>query len=150
MDHQLKVTRSGTELGNAGEEPGVHSPLVLKARFVFKLLAQILAVFIAIQVFLAGLALFWNTDNWASHSGFGKLLMVFPILMLVASFIARLPTAFRLSSAGLIVLIVLMFVTAKLSSEVGYLSALHPVFALMMFMGAISNARKINALNKAK
>lgn len=117
---------------------------------VYKWLAWLLTAFIAIQVFLAGLAIFWDSARWASHSGFAKVLMLLPIFMLVASFIARLPVSFRLSSAGLIVIIVLMFVTAQLSSEAGYLSALHPVFALMMFMGAMSNARKTGALIQAE
>jgi len=43
----------------------------------------------------------------------------------------------------------LMFATAKLPSDIGYLSALHPVFALGMFVGTISTARKVNALLKA-
>lgn len=122
----------------------------MKAMIVYKWLAWLLTAFIAIQVFLAGLAIFWDSARWASHSGFAKVLMLLPIFMLVASFIARLPVSFRLSSAGLIVIIVLMFVTAQLSSEAGYLSALHPVFALMMFMGAMSNARKTGALIQAE
>ncbi|WP_276355723.1 DUF6220 domain-containing protein [Cohnella caldifontis] len=120
---------------------------VPRARIVFKLLARIFAVFILIQVFLAGLALFWNSDQWASHAMFSRFLIIPPILMLVASFFARLPVSFRLSSAGLIVLLILMGVFAKLPSDIGYLSALHPVLALMMFFGTVSLARKTDALN---
>lgn len=70
--------------------------------------------------------------------------------MLVTTFISRLPVSFRLSSAALIFMVVLMFATAKLSSVAGYVSALHLVLALMMFMGAMSNARKTDALIKEK
>jgi hypothetical protein len=126
----------------------VLSPLVLRARIVFKLLAWIFVVCILIQVFLAGLAVFWNPDQWAGHRGFSRFLIIPPVLMLVTSFIARLPVSIRLSSAGLIVALILMGVTAHL--KVGYLSALHPVIALMMFMGTASIVRQTNALNKAK
>ncbi|MCC3373638.1 DUF6220 domain-containing protein [Cohnella sp. REN36] len=126
------------------------SNTVLKARFVFKLLAWLFAVCIVLQVFFAGLALFWDSAQWASHTGFAKFLMIPPVLMLITSFFAKLPLSRRLSSAGLIVLIILMFVSAKMASSIGYLSALHPVIALMLFMGAVSNARKTNATIEAK
>src|SRR5690242_16084940 len=114
---------------------------VIKARIAFKWLARIFAVLIMIQVFLAGLALFWDSDQWASHTGFSRVLLIPPILMLISAFIARMPVSFRLSTAALIVLLILMGVSANLPSDVGYLSALHPVLALMMFFGTVSLAR---------
>ncbi|TMV44808.1 hypothetical protein FE783_31215 [Paenibacillus mesophilus] len=148
MNNQI-INRNGAGVGDLTADKVGLSPLVLRARIVFKLLAWIFAACILIQVFLAGLALFQNPDQWASHTGFSRFLIIPPILMLVTSFIARLPGSFRLSSAGLIGMLILMAVTAKLSTEMGYLSALHPVIALMMFMGAVSNVRKIEALTKA-
>ncbi|CAG7639113.1 DUF6220 domain-containing protein [Paenibacillus allorhizosphaerae] len=149
MNNQ-RINRSGTGVGDLTEGLGVNSPLVLRARIVFKLLAWIFAVFILIQVFLAGLALFWNSDQWASHAGFSRFLIFPPILMLVTSFIARLPVSIRLYSAGLIGMLILIVVSANLSSEMGYLSAIHPVIALMLFWGTMSIARKTDALIKAK
>lgn len=131
------------------EDSNMNKP-TQSARFVFQSLAWIFVACIVSQVFLAGLALFWDSANWASHTGFAKVLIIPPILMLATSFIARLPLTLRLSSAGLIGMVVLMLVSAKLSSNIGYLAALHPVIALMLFMGAVSNARKSNALIKAK
>jgi len=119
-----------------------------RARIVFRLLAWIFAGFIVIQVFLAGLALFWNSDHWASHTGFSRLLIIPPILMLVTSFIAKMPASIRLHSAGLIGGLILIAVSANLSTGMGYLSALHPVFALMLFMGTVSILRKTDALKK--
>jgi hypothetical protein len=124
--------------------------LVLRSRIVFKWLTWIFAICILTQVFLAGLAIFWNSDKWASHTGFSRILMIIPVLMFVTSFIARLPVSLRLHSAGLIGLIILIAVSANLSSGLGYLSALHPVIALMLFWGTISLARKTDALIKAK
>jgi hypothetical protein len=126
------------------------SPLALKASIIYKWLARIFALAVFVQVFLAGLAIFWDAEQWASHAEFAKGLTLLPVLMFITTFIARLPVPFRLSSAALIGMIVLMFVTAKLSSEAGFVSALHPVLALMMFMGAMANARKIDAVIKAK
>lgn len=149
MSHPV-VNRIGTGDGDAAADKEMLPPLVRHARFGFMLLAWIFAVLILIQVFLAGLATFWNADQWASHAGFSRILIVPLLLMLIASFVARLPRSFRLSSAGLIGMFILMAVTAKLSSGAGFVSALHPVLALMMFMGAVSNVRKIDALMKAK
>ena len=41
------------------------------------------------QVFLAGLALFWNPGQWSSHVGFSRVLIIFPILIFILSFIAQ-------------------------------------------------------------
>ncbi|WP_274362407.1 DUF6220 domain-containing protein [Paenibacillus thermotolerans] len=111
---------------------------------------RIFAICIFIQVFLAGLALFWNSAQWASHTGFSRLLLVVSILIVVISFIARLPNALRLRSAGLLGIFILMAVSVKLPSGIGYLSALHPVLALTMFMGTVSLARNTDALLKEK
>jgi len=121
---------------------------VNKARIAFKWLALIFAALILLQVFLAGLALFWDADQWASHRGLSRFLLLPPILMLVSSFIARMPVSFRLSTVALIVLLILMGVSANLPSGVGYLSALHPVLALMMFFGAVSLARRTDAVGE--
>lgn len=125
------------------------SKLALGARSVFKALAWIFALCILIQVFLAGLALFWNSDQWSSHTGFSRLLMILPVLMFMVSFIARLPNSLRLRSAGLIGLVILIAVCANLPSEVGYLAALHPVIAIALFLETMSIART-RALSNAE
>jgi hypothetical protein len=112
-------------------------------------LARGLALAVLIQVFLAGLALFQDAGRWAGHVHFGRVIAVLPALMLAASVIARMPVSFRLSGAGLVGAALLMFVTANLPAGAGVLSALHPVLALLMFMGAVANARKASALVKA-
>ncbi len=145
----LSVNQSEPKVGESGGEIPNLSSLVVRARMVFKAMAWIFAIGILVQVFLAGLALFWSSAQWASHSGFARLLIIVPILMLVVSFIARLPISLRLRSAGLIGIIILIAVSAKLPSGIGYLSALHPVLAIMLFGGTISIARRTHALTKA-
>jgi len=77
MSHPV-VNRIGTEEGDAAADKEMLPPLVRHARFGFMLLARIFAVLILIQVFLAGLATFWNAEQWASHAGFSRLLIVPP------------------------------------------------------------------------
>ncbi|WP_156157920.1 hypothetical protein [Gordoniibacillus kamchatkensis] len=64
----LSVNRSEPEGGDRAAEITNLSPLVVRARLVFKAMVRILAICILIQVFLAGLALFWNSAEWASHA----------------------------------------------------------------------------------
>ncbi|WP_156157921.1 hypothetical protein [Gordoniibacillus kamchatkensis] len=76
------------------------------------------------------------------------MLIIVSILILVISFFARLPLAIRLRSAGLIGIIILMAVIAKLPSGIGYVAALHPVLAIMLLRESISIARKTDGLAK--
>lgn len=146
----LFVNRSEPEIGDRAAEITNLSPLVVGARLVFKAMVRIFAICILIQVFLAGLALFWNSAQWASHTGFARLLIIVSILILVISFIARLPLSLRMRSAGLFGIIILIAVSTKLPSGIGYLSALHPVLALMLFFGTVSLIRKTDAFKKEK
>ncbi|MEH7353500.1 DUF6220 domain-containing protein [Neobacillus drentensis] len=146
----LSVKPSEPEVGDRAEEITNLSPLVTRARMVFKAMVRIFAICILIQVFLAGLALFWDSAQWASHTGFARLLIIGSILILVISFIARLPLSLQLRSAGLIGIIILIAVSAILPSGIGYLSALHPVLALMLFFGTVSLAKRTDALKKEK
>jgi hypothetical protein len=143
----LSVNRNEPEGGGREVEPNL-SPLVVRARAVYKAMARILAICILIQVFLAGLALFWNSAQWGSHTGFAKLLVIVSILILVISFFARLPLSLRLRSAGLIGIIILMAVIAKLPSGIGYIAALHPLLAFLLLREALFIARKSDALTK--
>ncbi|MFC5470882.1 DUF6220 domain-containing protein [Cohnella suwonensis] len=146
----LPVNRSKPEAGDRAVELTNLSPLVVISRLMFKAMVLIFAICILIQVFLAGLAVFWDSAQWASHTGFSRLLIIVSILILVMSFVARLPLSLRLRSAGLFGIIILIAVSAKLPSGIGYLSALHPVLALLLFFGTVSLIRKTDALKKEK
>jgi hypothetical protein len=112
-----------------------------KASLVFTWAARIFAAMIAVQVFLAGLALFVNSHDWMAHSYFARGFIIFPVFMLLLSFIARLPVSYRIKSIQLLVMVILMFVTAELASHLGVLSALHPVIAVGMFWSAMTPPR---------
>ncbi|AJY77705.1 hypothetical protein VN24_13250 [Paenibacillus beijingensis] len=109
-----------------------------------KWMARTFALFIAAQVFLAGLAMFVDSD-WTAHANFARFFIIIPILMMLVSFIARLPVSYRVKSIQLLVMVILMFVTADLSSVIGFLSALHPVLSLAMFWITLAIARQAAA-----
>ncbi|MBM7566322.1 DUF6220 domain-containing protein [Paenibacillus sacheonensis] len=94
------------------------------------------------QVFIAGMAIFVDAADWAAHTNFARVFIVFPVIVIVFSFIARLPFSYRLKGFQQLAMVVLMFVTAGLSSRIGFLSALHPVIAVAMFWSAITLAKQ--------
>lgn len=140
--NNLNITHKGTAV-----LPEI-SPLAVKARLVFTWLAWIFAASIIVQIFLAGLALFHNPTHWAGHTIFPRFFLILPVLMLAASFIARLPLSLRLYCIGLIALIILIAVSANLMAGMGYVSALHPVLALLLFWATVSIARKAAGSSK--
>jgi len=145
MSHLPLKSSESEALKQAVEKPPL-SPFVTRARSVFKAMVMIFGICILIQVFLAGLALFWDSAQWAGHTGFSRVLIVVSILVLALSFIARMPRTFRLRSAGLFGILLLIAISAALPSEIGYLSALHPVLALLLFFGSVSLLKKTGAL----
>ena len=145
---QSFVNRNESEVEVRAGTPTDPSPFAAKARLAFKAMVGLFAISILVQVFLAGLALFWDSARWTSHTGFAKILIVESVLILVISFISRMPLSIRMRSAALFVIIVLIAACAKLPSDIGYLSALHPVLAVMLYYGTVSLLRSTGALKK--
>lgn len=138
----LSTNRNEPNVEGRTVEKPTQSPFVVGMRRVFKAMVWIFAIGILVQVFLAGLALFWNPAQWASHMGFSRILIMIPVLMLVVSFVARLPLSLRLRSGGLIGIVILLAVSAHLPAAIGYLSALHPVIAILLLVETLSIVRK--------
>lgn len=136
MAKQLK-TKARRADGNLSVNAG-------RAVLVMKWMAWIYALFIVAQVFFAGLAMFVNSD-WTAHSGFARYFIIFPILMILLSLIARLPVTYLIRSFLLFIMVIMMFVTANLFSVIGILTALHPVISLAMFWVTITLARQAAA-----
>lgn len=99
----------------------------------FVILAAIFAMCITIQVFLAGLSIFVDPIHWAKHTAFVHMIEFVPLLMLVLSFIGRLPVKLRWQSAALFVLVFVMYFTANFISVSPIVAAFHPVVALALF-----------------
>jgi hypothetical protein len=105
-------------------------------RFIFALLALIFMVCVVTQVFLAGMAVFVD-QNWKPHTSFVRIFQFIPILMFAVSFIGRVPNRLRWSSFGLLIMIILQYVTAKAFSGI-WVAAFHPVIAILMFWNALT------------
>ncbi|OOC57580.1 DUF6220 domain-containing protein [Paenibacillus ihbetae] len=103
------------------------------ARVGFLLLAWLFSASVALQVFLAGLALFVDSSNWSSHMSFARYFSFLPLLMAVLARTARLPSRLIWRCIGLFGMILGLFLTAIFSSRIGGLAALHPVIALLLF-----------------
>lgn len=108
------------------------------ARFAFFWLAAVFAVCVAVQVLLAGMAIFMDPVKWRLHTLFVKIIEYLPLFMLIFGFMGRMPRGFRWQSAGLFLLIMMMYATANLASSLPIVGALHPVVALGLFWLALS------------
>ncbi|MDQ0885858.1 hypothetical protein QFZ81_000946 [Paenibacillus sp. V4I9] len=115
-----------------------------KTLIVIKWMARVYALMIAMQVFIAGMATFTNSD-WTAHTNFAHFFVIPPVLMILLWFFARPPVTYLVKSLILLVMVILMFVTAVLSFKIGVLSAFHPVIALAMFWNAMKLARQAGA-----
>jgi hypothetical protein len=104
-------------------------------RISFLVLAVIFALCIVTQIFLAGLATFVHPLNWARHS---TLVHIFgfniPIFMLVTAFIGSMARLAYWQIFGLLVLVFSMYFTANFTSVVPWISAAHPVIAMLLFV----------------
>jgi hypothetical protein len=108
-------------------------------RISFLVLAVIFAICIVTQIFLAGLATFVHPLNWARHS---TLVHIFgfniPIFMLITAFIGRMPRLAYWQIFGLLVLVFSMYFTANFTAIVPWISAAHPVIAMLLFVLSFS------------
>src|SRR5947199_205240 len=124
MEKEKKVEKSLSTLNRVG-------------RFAFALLGLFFAICLIVQVFLAGLAVFVNKDDWGPHTSFIHYFEMAPVLMFILSFVGRVPGRIRWNSLGLYIMILLQYVTAKAFSGV-WLAALHPVIAVLLFWSTIT------------
>jgi putative tricarboxylic transport membrane protein len=98
-------------------------------RKVFFFLAAFFTLTVTIQVFLAGFATFIDPAKWHTHVAFVKVIEFLPIIMLLISFMGKLPKIVRWQCVGLFALIILMYATSNIPNA----GAFHPVVALFMF-----------------
>ena len=137
-ESQQRTNVQGTA---ANEAPAKPSGTVRFARGAFMLVAITFALCVVIQVFLAGLAVFVSPLNWVRHINFVHFFEFLPLLMLLFSFVGRLPKALRGQSAALFVGIFVQYFTANIGSKLPWAAALHPVVAMGIFWLAITVMR---------
>src|SRR5882672_4404723 len=90
---------------------------------------------IVVQVFLAGLAIpqLGGNGNFGSHQGFGYLIGLIALALVVTAVAARAGQRRILQAVGLLVLYVVQTILPNLDPGLSLAAALHPVGALLLF-----------------
>ncbi|WLD91677.1 DUF6220 domain-containing protein [Alkalihalobacillus sp. AL-G] len=117
-------------------------------RWVFTVLAVLFFSCVVIQVFLAGVAVFVDYGQWNYHRSFIHFFEFIPVVMLLVSFFGRIPKHFRWQCAALFAMIILQYVTTQVLGSVPYISALHPIIALILFWRSLVMTREAFHLMK--
>ena len=102
-------------------------------RAAFAIAAVAFALCVAVQVLLAGMAVFVDALYWARHTSFVHFIEFVPLLMLAFAFTGKLPAGMRWLSGGLFGLVLVMYFTANFGSVSPVVAAFHPVVALGLF-----------------
>ncbi|WP_456288191.1 DUF6220 domain-containing protein [Paenibacillus sp. AK002] len=102
-------------------------------------LAWLFVVCIAVQTFIAGMALFHDGSMWRSHTLFVHFFEIVPLLMLIFGFTGKLPAPYKWRSLALLLLVFGQYLTANLPVA----GAWHPVIAIGLFWLAVDTARGV-------
>jgi hypothetical protein len=112
----------------------------VRSRYLYIGLAALFLLGVLAQVFLAGAAIF-DTASWVTwHNTLGHLLVhplpLIPLLLLILSFVGRLPRADKWLSVLLLALAMLqpMLIYVGRGASLPLLAALHPANALLIFV----------------
>lgn len=139
------IATESADTGRTAHQSSSTNRRVPWTRQVFLALAVLFALCVATQVFLAGLAVFVTPVHWAQHTSFVHIFEFVPLIMLILSVVGRLPARLRWMSGGLFLLTYAQYFTANIRGQLPYVSALHPVVALLIFwlsLRAVQEARR--------
>jgi hypothetical protein len=117
------------------------STRVLWSRRGYVLFAGLFVVCVLIQVYIAGMAVFVNPEQWSLHTAFIHVFEFLPIIMLVLAFAGQLPRRLKWLPVGLVLLIGIQYATAEGFSD-SLVAAIHPVNALAIFWVGMITTRK--------
>lgn len=124
-------------MNTAHTSPQVSPAQGTRTHRAYLILALIFAAGVMAQAFLAGAGIFLSGAWMAWHEGIGHLLTspipLIPLIILILSITGRMPGADRWLSASLFVLALVQPVVLYLRGLVPWLSALHPLIALLLF-----------------
>lgn len=113
------------------------------ARAAYSVLSWLFVAGVVVQFFFAGMVVVAFRMTWENHVGLGHALGIPLVLMLIAMYVGRLSKEMKRSTWILFAAyVVLADVLIFLRSELPFASALHPVFALIVFTVGWSLARK--------
>ena len=117
-------------------------------RAVFAIISWIFLAMVVLQVFYAGVGLF-GAGDMKTHVGFGYLVAIVPLLVLIAAAIAQAGRRLIGLSALLLLLTFLQPSLAYAREDAPYIAALHPVNALAIAGLGLVIALRATALARA-
>ena len=97
---------------------------------------------VVVQVFLAGLGVFDSPATFVTHAGWGYMLEILPLLLLVLSAAGRLGRRQMIYAAGLFGMFILQSVFVALRGDLPIIAALHPVNGFGILLVGIAMARE--------
>lgn len=95
-----------------------------------------------IQVFLAGLGVFENSSKFETHAGWGFMLGLFPLLLLILAGAGQLGQRQVLYAAGLFGMFIVQSMLVAFRSSAPIVAALHPVNGFLLLLVAVAMARE--------
>lgn len=121
------------------KEKWIARPLAEK---VFLILAVIFLSCLLMQFLLAGMSVFDDPTNWAIHKRFVHLFgFTIPFLMIISSLLGKFFSVVYRELAAVFLLIFLMYFTANVGWQIGWLGALHPVAGVLLI--AVASAAMV-------
>lgn len=86
-----------------------------------------------VQFLLAGISVFDDPTKWAIHKKFVHIFgYTIPVLMIISSVIGKFFRVVYRELASIFILIFLMYLTANVGWQVGWLGAFHPVLGVLL------------------
>lgn len=108
--------------------------MVKWTRIIYLVIAWLFPVAILVQVLFVGLSLFTGQSYWDAHIGFGHMIGILPILLVILGYLGRLPRrTIILTWLALGTYLVQAEVFAVIRADAPLLAAFHPVLALVLF-----------------
>jgi len=116
-------------------------------RIVFVIVAWLFVGAVLYQVFLAGIGLFApGVDRFSAHRGFGWMLHLAPLLVLLFGWAAHPGRTTMWLIGGLFVLVLFQPYLPSARVDSPWLAALHPVNAVLIFWFGVTIALRATAL----
>jgi hypothetical protein len=116
------------------------------ARYVFLVLVWLYVAGILAQVFLAGVGMFGVQRDFAPHVGFGWLLHLVPVLLLIVAAVAKVGSRLIWWTVALLVVQFVQPIFALARNDSPVVAAFHPVLALIIFWLALTIGLKARRL----
>ena len=121
--------------------------MVHGTRVVYQFFVWLFPIAILIQVLFVGLSLFTGQSFWDAHTSLGHMIVLLPIILVILSYLGRLPRSEKILLWVLLVAtIVQTEVFAAIRVDAPVAAAFHPVLALIIFALALIVALRARAV----